>query len=132
VEVGELLGKVRLLTLTGAGGCGKTRLALQAAAGAPEGHLDGVWWAELARLQDAALVPAAVIGAIGLRELPGQGAMGTLVGYLQGRRALLVLDNCEHLLAACAQLADALLRACPSLTVLATSRASLGLGLAGK
>jgi predicted ATPase/class 3 adenylate cyclase len=126
IEVGELLGQVRLLTLTGAGGCGKTRLALQLAAGALEGHRDGVWWVDLARLQDAALVPAAVIGAIGMRELPAQGPLGTLVAYLGARRALLVLDNCEHLLGACAQLADALLRDCPSLTVLTTSRAPLG------
>jgi predicted ATPase/class 3 adenylate cyclase/DNA-binding NarL/FixJ family response regulator len=121
-QVGELLGQVRLLTLTGAGGCGKTRLALQAAAGV----LDDVWWVELARLEDAALVPAAVIGAIGVRELPGQGPLQTLVTYLRARRALLMLDNCEHVLAACAELAEALLRACPSLTVLATSRAPLG------
>ena len=124
-EVGELLRQVRLLTLTGAGGCGKTRLALQAAASAMNGHLDGVWWVELARLENAALVPTAVIGAMGLRELPGRGPRDTLVQYLQARRALLVLDNCEHVLAACAELADGLLRACPSLTVLATSRASL-------
>jgi predicted ATPase/class 3 adenylate cyclase len=127
VEVGEILGQVRLLTLTGAGGCGKTRLALQAAAGALDGHLDGVWWVELARLEEAALVTAAVIGAIGLREVPGRGPLDTLIGYLRARRALLILDNCEHLLVGCAELADALLRACPSLTVLATSRAPLGL-----
>ena len=126
-EVGELLGQVRLLTLTGAGGCGKTRLALQAAAVAMEGHLDGVWWVELARLEDATQVPAAIIGAIGMREVPGWGPLETLVGYLRARRAVLVLDNCEHLLAACAELTDALLRACPSLTVLATSRAPLGM-----
>jgi predicted ATPase/class 3 adenylate cyclase len=126
-EVGELLGQVRLLTLTGAGGCGKTRLALQAAAAAMHGQLDSVWWVELAGLDGGTLVPAAVIGAIGVRELPGQGPLGTLVAYLRARRALLILDNCEHLLAACAELTDALLRACPSLTVLATSRAPLGL-----
>jgi predicted ATPase/class 3 adenylate cyclase len=125
-EVAELLGQVRLLTLTGAGGCGKTRLALQAAAGTMDGHLDGVWWVDLARLEAATLVPTAVIGAIGLREVPGWGPLETLVAYLRSRRALLVLDNCEHVLPACAQLAEALLRACPSLTVLATSRAPLG------
>ncbi len=125
-EVGELLGQARLLTLTGAGGCGKTRLALQAAADAMDGQLDGVWWVELARLEDDTLVPAAVIGAVGVREAPGWGPRDTLVRYLHARRALIVLDNCEHVLAACADLADELLRACPSLTVLATSRAPLG------
>jgi predicted ATPase/class 3 adenylate cyclase len=125
-ELGELLGQVRLLTITGAGGCGKTRLARHAAAATLDGPLDGVWWVELARLEDAAFVPAAVIAAIGVRELPGQGPLGTLVAYLRARRALLILDNCEHVSAACAKLAEALLRGCPSLTVLATSRAPLG------
>ncbi|MFZ0877519.1 MAG: LuxR C-terminal-related transcriptional regulator [Pseudonocardiaceae bacterium] len=125
-QVGELLGGVRLLTLTGAGGCGKTRLALQVAAGALDGHPDGVWWVEVARLADAALLPAAVIGAIGLREMPGSEPVETLVGYLHTRHTLLILDNCEHLVTACAQLADMLVRSCPSVTVLATSRAPLG------
>jgi predicted ATPase/class 3 adenylate cyclase len=125
-ELSELLGQVRLLTITGAGGCGKTRLARHVAAATLDGHLDGVWWVELARLEDAAFVPAAVIAAIGVRELPGQGPLGTLVAYLRARRALIILDNCEHLPGACAQLAEALLRGCPSLTVLATSRAPLG------
>jgi predicted ATPase/DNA-binding CsgD family transcriptional regulator len=125
-QVGELLKGVRLLTLTGAGGCGKTRLALQVAAGALDGHPDGVWWVEVARLEDAALLPAAVIGAIGLREMPGSEPLETLVGYLYTRRTLLILDNCEHLVVPCAQLADALVRSCPSVTLLATSRAPLG------
>ncbi len=125
-QLGEPLRRARLLTLTGAGGCGKTRLALQAAADAMDRYPDGVWWVELDRLKDATLVPAAVIGALRLREVPGRALLDTLVEYLRTRRALVVLDNCEHLLGACAQLADALLRACASLTILATSRAPLG------
>ncbi|MGQ0716102.1 MAG: ATP-binding protein, partial [Pseudonocardiales bacterium] len=125
-QIGEPLQRARLLTLTGAGGCGKTRLALQAAADAMDRHPDGVWWVELARLADPALVPAAVIGALGLREVPGRALLDTLVEYLRTRQTLVVLDNCEHLLAACAEFADALLRACPSLTILTTSRAPLG------
>ncbi|HSL08665.1 MAG TPA: AAA family ATPase, partial [Pseudonocardiaceae bacterium] len=125
-QIGDPLERVRLLTLTGAGGCGKTRLALQAAADAMDRHPDGVWWVELARLADATLLPAAVISALGVREEPCRALLDTLVKHLRARYALVVLDNCEHLLTACAELADALLRACPSLTILATSRAPLG------
>jgi predicted ATPase/class 3 adenylate cyclase len=125
-QIGESLQRARLLTLTGAGGCGKTRLALQAAADAMDRHPEGVWWVELARLADATLMPAALLGALGLREVPGRPLLDTLVEHLYARRALVVLDNCEHLLAACAELVDALLRACASLTILATSRAPLG------
>jgi predicted ATPase/class 3 adenylate cyclase/DNA-binding CsgD family transcriptional regulator len=125
-DVADLLGRGRLLTLTGAGGCGKTRLALQAAADAMDRHPDGVWWVELARLEEPALVPATVIAALGLREVPGWTLVDTLVEHLRPRSLLLVLDNCEHLLAACADLGDALLRGCPSLSILATSRAPLG------
>jgi predicted ATPase/DNA-binding CsgD family transcriptional regulator len=125
-QIGDSLQRARLLTLTGAGGCGKTRLALQAAADSLDHHPDGVWWVELARLEDPALLPAAVISTLKLREVPGQPLLDTLIEHLRERRTLLVLDNCEHLLAACAQLTDALLRGCPSLTILATSRAPLG------
>ncbi len=125
-QIDDQLQRVRLLTLTGAGGAGKTRLALQAAADAMDRHPDGVWWTELARLEDPSLLPTAVFRAIGLREVPGRGLLDTLVEHLRAHRTLVVLDNCEHLLAACAELADALLRACPSLTILATSRAPLG------
>jgi predicted ATPase len=125
-QIGDPLAQGRLLTLTGAGGCGKTRLALQAAADAMDRHSDGVWWVELARLDDAALLPTAVIGALGLREVPGRPLLDTLVEHLRARRSLVVLDNCEHVLAACAQLTDSLLRRCASLMILATSRAPLG------
>src|SRR5262245_48864479 len=112
-EVGELVGRARLVTLTGAGGAGKTRLALQAAADRLEDYPDGAWFVDLAPVADAALVPRAAIGALGAREVPGQAAAETLVEYLRARALLLVLDNCEHLGAACAALTDAPLRACP-------------------
>ena len=126
-EVAALLAAHRLVTLTGAGGTGKTRLALQAAADALEAYPDGVWLAELAALADPALVPQAVAAAIGVREEPGRPLLATLTDALRPKRLLLVLDNCEHLVEACARLADGLLRACPTLTVLATSREALGL-----
>jgi predicted ATPase/DNA-binding XRE family transcriptional regulator len=117
----------RLLTLTGAGGVGKTSLALALAAGLAPHYADGVWLVELATLADPALVPAAVGAALGLRDDPGQSALATLTARLQGRRALLVLDNCEHLLDACAALLADLLRACADLRALATSRERLAL-----
>jgi predicted ATPase/transcriptional regulator with XRE-family HTH domain len=120
------LGGVRLLTLTGAGGCGKTRLALEVATGLLDRCPDGVWLVELAGLADPALVPQAVAAAVGVRELPGRDLAGALLAALPGQRLLLVLDNCEHLLEACARLVDALLRSCPALRVLATSREALG------
>ena len=125
-KIEELLGGARLLTLAGSGGCGKTRLALQLAADAMDHHPDGVWWVELAPLEDPELLQAAVTGAIGLQEVAGQASISTLIEHLRERRALLVLDNCEHMLGPCAELAVALLRACPSLTILATSRSPLG------
>jgi non-specific serine/threonine protein kinase len=119
-------GAVRLLTLTGPGGTGKTRLALHAAAGAAADYPAGVRLVELAPLADAALVPRAVAAALGVRETPGQDVTETLLQTLRERRLLLVLDNCEHLLPACAALAETLLRGCPRLQVLATSRQGLG------
>jgi non-specific serine/threonine protein kinase len=125
-EVERLLGTTRLLTLTGAGGSGKTRLASEVAARVWGDYTDGVWLVELAALADPALVPQAVATALGVREAPGRTFTEALVAYLRPRCLLLILDNCEHLVAACAQLAEALLRAVPGLRILATSREALG------
>ncbi|MGH2352814.1 MAG: ATP-binding protein, partial [Chloroflexota bacterium] len=125
--VRDLLAEHRLVTLTGPGGTGKTRLALQVAADVLPAYPDGVWLVALAALADPALVPHAVAQAVGVREEPGRPLLGTLADALRPKRLLLVLDNCEHLLDACAHLADALLRACPHLRVLATGREALGI-----
>ena len=125
-EIAGLLGETRLLTLTGSGGCGKTRLAVQVAAGLGSAYPGGVRFIDLAPLADGALVPQAVLGALGLREAPGRTPAAAVAAHLRGRAALLVLDNCEHVVAACASLAEALLGACPGLRVLATSRETLG------
>ncbi len=123
----RLLQTVRLVTLTGGGGVGKTRLALGAAAAALPTCPDGVWLASLAPLQDPMLVSHAVAAAIGVPEWSGLPLLATLTEALRERRALLVLDNCEHLVQACAELVEALLSACPDLRILATSREPLGL-----
>ena len=123
----QLLGETRLLTLTGSGGCGKTRLALAAAGELSEGFEDGVWLVELAPLADPSLVAQAVAATLGVREQPGRSLTEMLSGYLESKKLLLVLDNCEHLIEACAELAEALLRFCPGLCVLATSREALGI-----
>ena len=117
---------LRLLTLTGVGGVGKTRLALAVAAGLLDQYPDGVWLAELATLDDPALVPNAVAGILRLREEPSRPLSATLVERLRDQRILLLIDNCEHLLEACADLASTLLRACPGVRILATSREGLG------
>lgn len=124
--VKELLSSVRLLTLTGAGGSGKTRLAIQAATDLVDVYADGVWWTELAALSDADLLPQAVAKTLGVPEVPSQPTVDTLASALRPRQLLLVLDDCEHLAAACAALVEALLRRCPRLVVLTTSREVLG------
>ncbi len=126
-EVKGLLSKARLLTLTGSGGAGKTRLALQVAAEVLGGFKDGGWMVELAPLSDPDLVAQTVASAVNVREQPGRPILATLCDDLQHKHLLLVLDNCEHLVAACARLADTLLRACPNLRILATSREALGI-----
>ena len=124
-EVARLLERHRLLTLTGAGGAGKTRLALEAATARAGALPDGVWLVELAGLGDAGLVPAATASALGL-TLPSQRpALDGLGAQLAGWRGLLVLDNCEHLVTACALLAERLLGTAPGLRILATSREPL-------
>ena len=124
-EVARLLDRNRLVTLTGAGGSGKTRLALEAATARLGAGHDGVWLVELAGLGDPALVPAAIASALGL-TLPSQRpALEGLGAQLSQSRRLLILDNCEHLIAACAVLAEHLLGACSGLRILATSREPL-------
>jgi predicted ATPase/class 3 adenylate cyclase len=124
-EVKRLLETAHLLTLTGSGGCGKTRLALQVAAEVIEDYPDGVWLVELASLSEANLVPQTVVTALGLREEPGRSLTETLSEYLKSKSLLLLLDNCEHLVEACAALANTLLRSCANLKILATSREPL-------
>jgi predicted ATPase/DNA-binding XRE family transcriptional regulator len=125
--VSARLQKARLFTLTGVGGCGKTRLALEVARQLVERYADGVWLTELAPLADPSLVAQTVAAVLDVRETPEQSIESALVGALRARRLLLVLDNCEHVLDSCAQLVDALLRECPHVQVLATSREALGL-----
>ncbi|MGH3087502.1 MAG: tetratricopeptide repeat protein [Rubrobacteraceae bacterium] len=125
-EVEGLLGDARLLTLTGPGGSGKTRLALEVARDLAGEFEDGVWLVEFASLSDPDLVPWAVASALDVREQPGRPLTETLTGHLGYKDTLLVLDNCEHLVEACAALVGVLLRAAPNPRVLATSREALG------
>ncbi len=125
VELRRYLSGSRLLTLTGAGGCGKTRLALQLSADALLEFPNGAWLVELAPLADPESVPQAAIAALGARERPGRAPIDTLVALLRPKAALLVLDNCEHLVEACARLAETLLVSCPRLRLLVTSREPL-------
>jgi predicted ATPase/DNA-binding CsgD family transcriptional regulator len=125
-DVKRLLTTTRLLTLTGSGGVGKTKLALRAAADMSRGFPDGVWLVLLGSIEDPLLVAQAVLSALGVQDLSAGLSLSSLTEYLAGKRLLLVLDNCEHLLDACAVLASTLLAACPDLHVLATSRQALG------
>jgi predicted ATPase/DNA-binding CsgD family transcriptional regulator len=124
--VGDLVARERLVTLTGVGGAGKTRLAAQVAADLAGRWPDGVWWVELGAVGDAAAVAEVVADAAGVLVEPVRGPLGSLAVQLRDRRLLLCLDNCEHLLEGAAAVAEALLRACPEVTVLATSREPLG------
>jgi predicted ATPase/class 3 adenylate cyclase/DNA-binding CsgD family transcriptional regulator len=128
VELDALLVSTSLLTLTGTGGCGKTRLALQLAAHTLDRYPGGAWCVELAPLSDPALIEATLATAVGVRPLPGRTPLEAAVFHLAALRALVLLDNCEHVLEPCRQLVAALLRGCPDVTVVATSREPLGLG----
>jgi predicted ATPase len=126
-RIAQVLAETRLLTLSGTGGVGKTRLALEAVAGIASRYPDGVRFVDLSALIDASLIPRTVAAAFDAREVPDQRTTETLIDAVRPKRALLVLDNCEHLIEACARLVDELLRHCPALSVLATSREPLRL-----
>jgi predicted ATPase/DNA-binding CsgD family transcriptional regulator len=121
-----LLAQARIVTLTGAGGVGKTRLAIQAAADLLDEYEDGVWLVELAAITDPELVAPAVAAALGVAEAPDRPVLDTLVAALRARELLLIIDNCEHMLAACRTLAYAIARNCRGIRLLTTSREPLG------
>lgn len=127
-ELGTLLATTRLLMLTGSGGCGKTRLAAHLSRSVLSRYPDGVWWIELAPVSEPTLVETALAGAVGVRPLPGRTPLEAAIAHLAPQQALVVFDNCEHVLGPCRHLVAELLRGCPSLTIVATSREPLGVG----
>jgi predicted ATPase/class 3 adenylate cyclase len=127
-EVRALVASSRLVTLTGAGGSGKTRLGLQVAAESLDGSGDGVWLVELAAIADEQAVAQAISRALGIAQPPGRPVLDTLLDALAPQDILIVLDNCEHLIGACAKIADAIVTRCPRVHLLATSREPLGIG----
>jgi predicted ATPase/class 3 adenylate cyclase len=127
-EIRQLMGQARLVTLVGAGGAGKTRLALATAAELLDGSGSGVWYVELASIADPDLVISAIALSLGLREEPRRSLLDTVTAAIGDRPALLLLDNCEHLIGAVANVVDQLLRVCPQVKLLATSRQPLAVG----
>ena len=125
-QLRELLAQNRVVTLTGAGGVGKTRLAIQVAAAMAPEFVDGVWCVDLAPITDPELVAVTVARALGLPDHPGRSTMDSVLRFVRDRQLLVVLDNCEHLLDACAELVVAVLSEAARLTVLATSREAIG------
>jgi len=126
-DITELIVSRPLTTLTGPGGCGKTRLALRGAETVADRFGSGVVWADLSSITDGAAVPSALAMVAGLRESPPLPLLDILAGHFERLETLILLDNCEHIIEACAALADELLRRCPSLRILATSREPLGI-----
>jgi predicted ATPase/class 3 adenylate cyclase len=126
-EIKQALAVHRLVTLTGSGGAGKSRLSLQAGMECLHQFSDGVWLAELAPVTDPTLVPQTVLSIFNLREDSQRSALEILIDHLRPKTLLLLLDNCEHLIEACAQISEALLHACPGLRILASSREPLGI-----
>jgi predicted ATPase/class 3 adenylate cyclase len=126
-EVKQLFSTAYLLTLMGSGGAGKTRLSLHVAAEVLDTFKNGAWFIELASLSDPALVPFTIASTLGLREEPGRPLIMTLIDWLRDKESLLILDNCEHLVEACAKLADEILHASRATRILATSREALGI-----
>ena len=124
-RVAQLVAHARVVTLTGSGGCGKTRLAVEVAGDVASGFGDGVWWVDLQGVSEAGMVAAAVAAAVGVRERTGQELLDTLAEQLRERRLLVVLDSGEHVVVACADLVGGLVSRCPQLHVLATSRVPL-------
>lgn len=127
LELKGMLELTHLLTLTGSGGCGKTRLSLQLAEAVLERFTDGVWLVELASLADPSLVPQAIADVLDIREAPGEPVTTTLATALKDKSLLLVLDNCEHVLEVTARLADTILHSCPNVRLLVSSREALGI-----
>ena len=126
-ELRDLVNEARMVMLAGAGGSGKTRLAIQVAAGLLDEVADGVWFVDLAPLTDPEMVTSAVAMVLGVREETNRPTSDTLVAALRSRRLLLVLDNCEHLIGPCAKLSETLLQGCPQVHIVATSREPLGI-----
>jgi non-specific serine/threonine protein kinase len=123
----EIFDKTRLLTLTGVGGCGKTRLSIQLAAQIADQFPDGVWWFELAAIQNESVLLSTIEKTLGLSDSRVGSAEEAISSFLHTRNALLILDNCEHLITACARFAEIILRQCPSVKILATSREALSI-----
>ena len=126
-EIIDLVAKNRLVTLIGVGGIGKTRLSIRAASTLSNDLPGGTWLVELAPLSDAALLAQTIVNTLGLIEQANRPAQTILIDFMKTRSALLILDNCEHLIQACAELVEALLRSCPNLRILATSREALSI-----